>query len=38
MIAALAITHGLDPVAGNTSHYQRLQPLSYPLTLVNRRM
>ena len=37
MIAALAITHGLELVTGNTAHYQRLQPLGYPLTLVNWR-
>lgn len=38
MIAALAITHGLELVTGNTSHYQRLQPLGYPLTLINWRV
>jgi predicted nucleic acid-binding protein len=38
MIAAVAITHGLELVTGNTSHYQRLQPLGYPLTLVNWRV
>ncbi len=38
MIAALAITHGLELVTGNTSHYQHLQPLGYPLTLVNWRV
>lgn len=38
MIAALAITHGLELVTGNTVHYQRLHPLGYPLTLVNWRI
>ena len=37
MVAAVAITHGLELVTGNTSHYQRLQPLGYPLVLVNWR-
>jgi tRNA(fMet)-specific endonuclease VapC len=37
MIAAIAITHGLELVTGNTSHYQRLQPLGYSLTLVSWR-
>jgi len=37
MIAAVAITHSLELVTGNTSHYHRLQPLGYPLTLVNWR-
>ncbi len=38
MIAAVAIIHGLELITGNTSHYQRLQPLGYPLTLVNWRI
>ncbi len=37
MIAALAIAHGLGLVTGNMSHYQRLPPLGYSLTLVNWR-
>jgi predicted nucleic acid-binding protein len=37
MIAAVAITHGLELVTGNTAHYQRLHQLGYPLTLVNWR-
>jgi predicted nucleic acid-binding protein len=37
MIAAIALQHGLELVTGNTAHYQRLQPLGYPLTLVNWR-
>ena len=38
MIAAIAITHGLELVTGNTSHYQRVQQLGYPLTLINWRI
>jgi tRNA(fMet)-specific endonuclease VapC len=38
MIAAIAITHGLELVTGNTAHYQRIQPLGYPLILVNWRV
>lgn len=38
MIAAIAIRHGLGLVTGNTSHYQRLHPLGYPLTLINWRI
>jgi predicted nucleic acid-binding protein len=37
MIAAVAITYGLELVTGNTTHYQRLHQLGYPLTLVNWR-
>lgn len=37
MIAAIAITHSLELVTGNTAHYQRLHQLGYPLTLVNWR-
>lgn len=37
MIAAVALQHGLDLVTGNTTHYQRIQQLGYPLTLVNWR-
>lgn len=37
MIAAVAITHGLELVTGNTAHYQRLHQLGYGLTLVNWR-
>lgn len=36
-IAAVAITHGLELVTGNTSHYQRLPQIGYPLTLRNWR-
>jgi tRNA(fMet)-specific endonuclease VapC len=38
LIAAVAITQGLDLVTGNTAHFQRLPPLGYPLTLVNWRV
>ncbi len=37
MIAAIALQHGLGLVTGNTSHYQRIQQLGYPLTLTNWR-
>lgn len=37
MIAAIALHHGLDLVTGNTAHFQYIQQLGYPLTLVNWR-
>ena len=37
IIAAIAIDQGLELVTGNTAHYQRIQQLGYPLTLVNWR-
>jgi tRNA(fMet)-specific endonuclease VapC len=37
MIAAIALTHGLELVTGNTAHFQRIQQLGYPLTLANWR-
>lgn len=37
MIAALTLVHGLELVTGNTPHFQRIQQLGYPLTLVNWR-
>lgn len=37
MIAAIALTHGLELVTGNTAHFQRVQQLGYPLVLVNWR-
>jgi len=37
MIAAIVVVHGLELVTGNTAHYQRIQQLGYPLTLVNWR-
>jgi len=38
MIAAVALVHGLELVTGNTAHYQRVQQLGYPLTLVDWRV
>lgn len=38
MIAAIALTHGHELATGNISHYQRIQQLGYPLTLVNWRL
>ncbi len=38
MIAALALTHGLELVTGNTVHFQRVQNLGYSLILVNWRI
>lgn len=38
MIAAIAIDNGLELVTGNTSDYQRVQQLGYPLTLGNWRI
>ncbi|MGO9600778.1 MAG: PIN domain-containing protein [Isosphaeraceae bacterium] len=38
MIAAIALEHGLELVTGNTSDFQRVQQLGYPLTLVNWRL
>ena len=37
MIAAIALQHILELVTANTSHFERVQRLGYPLTLVNRR-
>jgi tRNA(fMet)-specific endonuclease VapC len=37
MIAAIALEHGLELVTGNTSDFQRIQNLGYPLTLINWR-
>lgn len=37
MIAATALRNGLELVTGNTSHYERIQRLGHPLTLVNWR-
>jgi predicted nucleic acid-binding protein len=37
MIAAIALEHGLKLVTGNTSDFQRVQNLRYPLTLANWR-
>ena len=38
MIAAIALGHGLELVTGNTSDFQRVQQLGYPLILANWRM
>jgi len=38
MIAAIALTHGLELATGNIAHYQRIQHLGYPLALVNWRV
>jgi tRNA(fMet)-specific endonuclease VapC len=38
MIAAIAIENGPELVTGNTSDYQRVQQLGYPLTLANWRI
>lgn len=37
MIAAMAITQGRELVTGNTSHFQRIQQLGYPLVLISWR-
>jgi len=38
MIAAIALQHSLELVTANTSHFERVQRLGYPLTLVNWRV
>ena len=38
MIAAPALTHGLERVTANIAHFQRIQNLGYPLTPVNWRI
>jgi tRNA(fMet)-specific endonuclease VapC len=38
MIAAVALTQGLELSTGNTAHFQRVQQLGYLLTLVNWRI
>lgn len=38
MIAAVALTQGLELVTGNMGHFQRIQQLGYPLTLANWRL
>ncbi len=37
MIAAIAIEQGLELVTGNTSDFERVHALGYPLTLLNWR-
>jgi tRNA(fMet)-specific endonuclease VapC len=38
MIAAIALERGLELVTGNTSDFQRVQQLGYPLILSNWRL
>jgi predicted nucleic acid-binding protein len=38
VIAAIALRHDLEPVAGNTGHYQRIQAVGYPLIVLNWRV
>jgi tRNA(fMet)-specific endonuclease VapC len=38
VIAAIALRQGLELVTGNTTHYQRIQLLGYPLVLGNWRV
>ena len=38
MIAAVAITQGLELATGNTAHYDRVRQLGFPLTLSNWRV
>ena len=38
MIAAVALTLGLELVTGNTTHYQHIQRLGYALNLSNWRV
>ena len=38
MIAAIALENGLELVTGNTSDFQRVQQLGYPLVLANWRI
>ncbi|HYO25540.1 MAG TPA: PIN domain-containing protein, partial [Lacipirellulaceae bacterium] len=38
MIAATAIRHGLTLVTGNTTHFQRIIDLGFPLQLANWRL
>jgi tRNA(fMet)-specific endonuclease VapC len=38
MIAATALTHGLELVTANTAHFQRIQQLGYAIILVNWRI
>ncbi len=37
MIAAIAITNGLELVTGNTRHFERIKQLGHPLTIINWR-
>lgn len=38
MIAAIALNRGLEVATGNTTHFQRIQQLGYPLVLANWRI
>jgi predicted nucleic acid-binding protein len=38
MIAAIALTHGLELVTGNSAHFQRIQQVGYSLTITNWRI
>jgi predicted nucleic acid-binding protein len=38
MIAAIVLEHGLELVTGNTSDFQGVPQLGYPLTLSNWRI
>ena len=38
MIASIAISRGFELATGNTSHFQRIQQLGYPLSLTNWRV
>ncbi len=38
MIAAVAMTYGLELVTGNTAHYQHIRQLGYALNLANWRV
>jgi tRNA(fMet)-specific endonuclease VapC len=38
MIAAIAMTHDLELVTGNSAHFERIQQLGHSLTLVNWRI
>lgn len=38
MVAATALQHGLTLVTGNTTHYQRIHDLGYPLVIENWRI
>src|SRR5512135_2289282 len=37
MVAAIALQNGLELVTGNTTHYQRIQEIGYPLVLHDWR-
>ncbi len=37
MIAAVALTHSLELVTGNTRHFERIKQLGYPLTMISWR-